>query len=87
MSAAPTVTDQQPEEDVPFYKTVKRVGPSRIVTKSSSSLCSPMILSLQSFRDVNIEGGVQTDQFCEACDAVIQFFGMHVIFSLHGIGH
>ncbi|KAJ9125352.1 hypothetical protein QFC22_000312 [Naganishia vaughanmartiniae] len=41
------------EEDVPFYKTVKR-----------------------SFKDVHIEGGVQTDQFCEACDAVIQFFDL-----------
>ncbi|GHJ85409.1 hypothetical protein NliqN6_1811 [Naganishia liquefaciens] len=30
----------------------------------------------RSFRDVNTEGGVQTDQFCEAADAVIQFFDL-----------
>jgi hypothetical protein len=34
----------------------------------------------QSFRDVHTEGGVQTDQFCEAADAVIQFFGVSGIF-------
>ncbi|KAJ9109009.1 hypothetical protein QFC21_000335 [Naganishia friedmannii] len=53
MSTEATPVGQNTEEDVPFYKTVKR-----------------------SFKDVQLEGGVQTDQFCEACDAVIQFFDL-----------
>lgn len=48
-------------------------------TGEFASIMSCLILTsfsvLQSFKDVHIEGGVQTDEFCEACDAVIQFFG------------
>jgi hypothetical protein len=75
MSAIDINGGQVPEEKVPFYKTVKRV-------RRYSGRRTFLTLPRQSFRDVHIEGGVQTDQFCEAADAVIQFFGASGIFLL-----
>jgi hypothetical protein len=80
MSAAPTSTDQHAEEDVPFYKTVKRVSQLRAIRDRTSLGGQLIVLRGQSFIDVNIDDGVRTDQFCEASDAVIQFFGMYETF-------
>jgi len=33
------------------------------------------MLWLQSFKDVSMEPGINTDEFCEATDAVVAFFG------------
>jgi hypothetical protein len=59
------MADVQPaaqEAPVPFYKTVKRVS-------------ATALSNIQSFKDVSLDPGVNTDEFCEATDAVVAFFG------------
>jgi hypothetical protein len=76
----PPTTQPEVEGPVPFYKTVKRVSHqicSGCISKFVIAHADSSIAHIaQSFKDVSTEPGINTDEFCEATDAVVAFFGM-----------